>query len=102
MNKYGDALVCVRFRYDASTGKRLKTVELIIEQSEWVPPPSRFTDETIIPLRIDVTNLPIRNKAKAVGAKWSPEKQLWFVSHGKVVGTELEKHIYADGFTNKQ
>ena len=28
VEKYGDALVCIRFRYDVKNGKRLKTVEL--------------------------------------------------------------------------
>jgi hypothetical protein len=27
---------------------------------------------------------------------WNPEKKLWFVKYGKVVGTPLEKHIYGD------
>ena len=30
--KYGDALLCVRFRYDAELRQRLKTVELIVER----------------------------------------------------------------------
>ena len=30
--KYGDALLCVRFRYDAELRQRLKTVELIIQK----------------------------------------------------------------------
>ena len=34
MEKYGDALVCVRFRYDAKLRQRLKTVELIVESTD--------------------------------------------------------------------
>jgi len=34
VKKYGSALVCVRFRYDAETRQRLKTVELIIEKTD--------------------------------------------------------------------
>jgi len=98
MKKYGDALVCVRFRYDPEKGQRFKTVELIIGQSDWTPPPVRFSNDTLIPLRIKANDLAARNKAKSVGARWNPEKQLWFVSYGNVVGTELEKHIDVDGF----
>jgi hypothetical protein len=101
MKRYGDDLVCVRFRYDPETRQRLKTVELVIERIDWTPPPSRFTDDTLIPLRIAATNMPIRNKAKAAGAKWNPEKRLWFVSYGKVAGTELEKYIDIDRSDNK-
>jgi hypothetical protein len=35
--KYGDALLCVRFRYDAKIQQRIKTVELIVEKTEWTP-----------------------------------------------------------------
>ena len=102
LNKYGDALVCVRFRYDEITNQRIKTVELVVEKSDWTPPPSRFTSESIVPLRIAASNMAMRNKAKATGAKWNPEKQLWFVTYGKIVGTELEKYIYVDGNDNKK
>lgn len=35
--KYGDQLICVRYRYDSSTQKRYKTVELIIDEQDWLP-----------------------------------------------------------------
>jgi hypothetical protein len=90
MKKYGDALICVRFRYDPETRQRLKTVELVVERSDWTPPPCRFTNDSLVPLRII-------SKVKEAGGRWNPEKQLWFVSYGKVVGTALEKHIDVDG-----
>jgi len=33
--KYGDALVCVRYRYDEASGTRFTTVELIIKKAKW-------------------------------------------------------------------
>lgn len=35
--KYGEQLVCVRYRYDDATKKRYKTVELIVDIAEWAP-----------------------------------------------------------------
>jgi len=35
LEKYGGALVCIRFSYDVKSRKRLKTVELIVEQTDW-------------------------------------------------------------------
>jgi len=32
VTRYGDRLVCVRYRYDAAAGKRYKTVEIIIDE----------------------------------------------------------------------
>jgi hypothetical protein len=101
MKKYGESLVCVRFRYDPETKQRLKTIELVIERRDWLPPPPRFTNDTLVPLRIEATNMAIRNKAKAAGGRWNPEKRLWFVSYGHVVGTALEKYIDVDGLDKK-
>jgi hypothetical protein len=36
--RYGDCLVCVRYRYDEVKKQRWKTIELIIEKSAWKPP----------------------------------------------------------------
>ncbi len=51
--KYGNALLCVRFRYDAELRQRLKPDELIVERSESTPPQPQFTADTLVPLRID-------------------------------------------------
>ena len=41
VRKYGERLVCVRYRYDQQTGRRYKTVELIEETTPWRPSGSR-------------------------------------------------------------
>jgi hypothetical protein len=96
--KYGDALLCVRFKYDSKSQQRLKTVELIVERAEWTPPPPRYSADTLVPLRIDVAAIPLRAQAKAAGGRWNPEKRLWFVKYGNIAGTPLEKYIPVDGF----
>jgi hypothetical protein len=95
--KYGDDLVYVRFRYDPATNQRLKTVEIVVERSEWTPP-ARISDETLVPLRISAKDMTARKTVKAAGGKWNPEKQLWYVSYGKIVGTSLEKYIDVYGY----
>jgi hypothetical protein len=37
LKSYGDQLICVRYRYDKARGKRYKTVELIVDEQEWMP-----------------------------------------------------------------
>lgn len=96
VKKYGDALLCVRFRYDAERQQRMKTVELIVERTDWVPPPPRYAAASLVHLQIEATDMPMRLKAKQAGGRWDPEKRLWFVQYGKIVGTQLEKHIYVD------
>ena len=95
VEKYGESLVCVRFRYDAESQQRLKTVELLVEKTQWNPP-QRYDAETLVPVHIKVDDMPARLQAKAAGGRWNPEKQLWFVKYGKIAGTSLEKHIQVD------
>jgi hypothetical protein len=96
MEQYGDALLCVRFRYDAESRQRLKTVELIVERAEWTPPRQAYTADTLVPLHIHAADMPMRSQAKAAGGRWNPEKKLWLVKYGKIAGTPLEKHIQVD------
>ena len=37
LDQYGDQLVCVRSRYDEAQQRRLKTVELTVEETPWRP-----------------------------------------------------------------
>jgi len=96
VEKYGDTLLCVRFKYDAKAGQRLKTVELIVERTAWTPPQPKYDAETLVPLRIEAADMAMRTQAKAAGGRWNPEKQRWFVKYGKIAGTPLEKHIQVD------
>jgi hypothetical protein len=95
VEKFGDSLLCVRFKYDAESRQRLKTVELIVEKTEWTPS-LRYAADSLVPLRIEAADMPMRFQVKAAGGRWNPEKQLWFVKYGKIAGTSLEKHIHID------
>ena len=101
VEKYGDALVCIRFRYDVKNGKRLKTVELIEEATDWAPPPSRYASEDIVPLRISASDIRLRTMVKVAGGRWKPEEQLWFVKYGTIAGGPLENHIHIDKSKNR-
>lgn len=57
--KYGDDLLCVRFRYDAKKPQHLKTVELVIERTPWAPPEPRYTEDAVVHLRIKVNDMPV-------------------------------------------
>ena len=50
--KYGDNLVCVRYRYDEASRIRIKTVELIVERKQLSRSAKKNTDEMIVPVQI--------------------------------------------------
>lgn len=98
--KYGDALVCVRYRYDAKSRKQFKTVEIIVSEKEWTPPPAKYSESTIVPLKIGASEKLLQNEAKALGGRWDPEQKAWYVPYGCIVGTKLEKLIIEESRKN--
>jgi len=88
--KYGDALICVRYRYDETRGIKMKTIEIVIEEK---PAPFRFTDGDIAPVKVAFEETDLRDKLRAMRGRWDPVEKLWFVPYRLIRGTELEKRI---------
>lgn len=88
--QYGDALVCVRYRYDSILKKRHKTIELIIETIDWMPPTS---PETIVQLRVAIYEREIQSQIRSAGGHWNKNKQVWEVRYDKVVQLKLVDRI---------
>ena len=47
VERYGAALLYVRYRYDPERGVRLKTVEIVVEEKPWRPR-ARFSEEDMV------------------------------------------------------
>ena len=79
--RYGERLVCVRYRYDAERKLRHKTVELIVETSPWNPKQrnARREPEDMVAVRIGYSETALRERIKAAGALWRPRQRLWEV-----------------------
>jgi hypothetical protein len=50
--QYGEQLIFVRYRYDAARRRRLKTVELIVEDIPWSPLPAALRRAAIVGVRV--------------------------------------------------
>lgn len=96
VEKYGDALVCIRYRYDSEKRKQYKTVEIIVSESDWTPPPAKYPDSTMVSLNIGIKETTAQKQVRTVGGRWDREKKLWFVPYGCIAGTKLEKFIYVE------
>lgn len=96
VERFGAALLCVRYRCDEGRGLRLKTVELVVEEKPWRSPLS-YRDGDIVPVIVAYTEKALRDRLKAAGGKWDPQKKLWRVPYGAIRGdTELEERILKD------
>ena len=105
VEKYGDRLVCVRYRYDPKRKQRFKTAEIIVEQREWEPEeapstapetptpiePPRYTRH--VGLRIRYNEKDLQRKIKAIGGTWSPAERLWYAPEEYVRKIGLEGRI---------
>ena len=80
--RYGEQLVCVRYRYDETTKERWKTVELIIAKSAWEPPKPKWQADTLVPLQIAAQEREVRRRVKAAGGTWHPQEVVWKLSYG--------------------
>lgn len=97
VRQYGDRLVCVRYRYDAQRGKRYKTVELIVEETDWQPrnrPSVRHADD-MVGIRIGYGEAELREKVKQAGGIWRPKQRLWELRYDQVRALGLTARIAA-------
>src|ERR1700754_2058161 len=74
--RYGDALVCVRYRHDAAGRHRYTTIELIVDDAPIVP---RGRPHDVVAVRIDPEQPTLRSRAYARGATWDRTSKLWLM-----------------------
>jgi hypothetical protein len=96
MQKYGERLVCIRYRYDPARKKRFKTVELIVAEQDWQPPephpqedkatglgPKRYYTRRV-GVRLSHLESELRKKIITAGGMWDPAEHLWFLPEEEV------------------
>jgi hypothetical protein len=83
VEKYGDALLCVRYRDDEQRGVRLKTVELIVGEKP-LPSGRRYQDNDMVALAVHYSEKIFRDIVKAAGGRWDQEQKLWRIKYGAI------------------
>lgn len=90
--QYGDKLVCVRYRYDERRQKRLKTIELIISEREYIPVPS-LPENSEVYLDIAFEEAHLRAQVKAAGGRWDPNEKAWKIPWDNALEYGLETRV---------
>ena len=96
VEQYGDALFCIRYRYDAASRTRIKTVELIVEKKQLSSTKQVINSNAIVPVQISYGEKELGKLIKSLGGRWDSEVKLWYVPYGRIKDTVLEKHIIFD------
>lgn len=81
--RFGDKLVCIRYRVDAARQRRYTTVELIVDEAPLMTRRIRSGSSSVpdrnpmVGVRIFYREDALREKAKSEGATWRPRQKLW-------------------------
>ncbi|MBN1937456.1 MAG: hypothetical protein JW934_22555 [Anaerolineae bacterium] len=95
VEEYGDRLVCVRYRYDSEQRKRYKTVELIVDEAEWLDQLAPV-DALMVGVLVAREETELRTQVKAEGGHWNPERQVWELRYDRVKRLGLEGRLVRD------
>jgi len=93
LSEYGEKLLCVRYRYDAANKRRIKTVELIIEETSWQPRPAKIPLNQIMHLRIKYGEVALGKQVRAAGGKWNRDIRAWELPYQEVLKLGLSERI---------
>ncbi len=89
LKKYGEQLVCVRYRIDKLSQKRFTTVELIIDEKPYI----RTNPNINAWVKINFNETKQRQQVKTAGAKWSTEHKVWIMDYEIAKKLGLKKRI---------
>jgi hypothetical protein len=95
LTQYGDRLVCVRYGYEAQRKKRFKTVELMVTERAWEPPPPRVAADTMVGERVGFAEVAMRDQVKQAGGQWNPSRKVWELRYDQVGALKLESRLVA-------
>jgi hypothetical protein len=106
LERFGDRLLFVRYRYDPAGRRRVTTVELIVDEQPWAPRTETALEKTtprppdlpeLVALRIERHESAIRAKVKAAGAKWDAVRRVWILPLRRARALGLQERIVSAG-----
>lgn len=88
VDRFGDRLVCVRYRYDREGRRRLKTVELIVDEGPWEPQPRKE-----VKVRVGLSERTLQARVKRAGGRWDPDEKVWWLTYSGVKALDLDGRL---------
>ena len=92
--RFGQALVCVRYRNNENGSVRYTTVELLVDQA---PVRKRTRDADIVALKLVIGEVELRQRIQASGGQWDARALVWRLPRGAVKRLGLLDRVVAGG-----
>lgn len=93
VEKYGEQLVCVRYRYDDELGIRYKTVELIVDEKPWKPRTAQYRPTDLVHVKIEPHESQLRSALKLLGGRYHASTDTWLIAHAALTALRLTHRI---------
>jgi hypothetical protein len=93
VEKYGDNLVCVRYRYDEEQNKKITTVEIIVNVGDKQRKKQKIPVNKKIGIRVYYGERETAALVKAAGGRWNRFSRVWELPYKEVIALGLEKRI---------
>lgn len=91
--QYGERLVAVRYRYDATALRRCTTVELVVDERPWTPAESAPDPDRLVGLQIAYEEETLRRDVRTAGGRWDGRDRLWWMPLHVAMQLGLEERI---------
>ena len=90
---WGERLVCVRYRVDATKGLRYTTVEIVASAPIPRRPPGRPAPSALVYVRTGGDEWELRQRLRAARAVWEPELDAWRLRYEIAVRLKLRRRL---------
>jgi hypothetical protein len=93
VERYGEKLVCVRYRYDEERKEALKTVEIVVERRHWKKNSKRIPKNKIVKVKIFYGELELALIVKRADGRWNAREKVWELAYGQVCALNLTNRL---------
>ena len=93
VEEYGDRFVCARYRNDYLKKKRLKTIELIIDEKPLVIDESKPPMNKMMSIAVKYGEVDIGKMIRSAGGRWDRNNKVWELPYSEVLALGLENRI---------
>ena len=91
--KYGEDLVCIRYKYDSNANRKMITVELVVEEQEWQKNRNHIPENKMMAVQIEYGERELGLKVRSVGGTWNRKEKVWYLPWNAIKALGLQDRV---------